>query len=81
MTREEYLTIRGKPNLNLYYEYYKDHFDESKHKPFLAPHEFVQYVQMWPPINHVYNMVVEHYDHKFIVITFKDKAGIVIKYI
>ena len=75
MTKEEYLSIKSTNPLQVIYEYYKEKFDSSKHKPFLSPQEFVAYFQLYINVNKVYDRVCEYYNNKFTVIELRDKHG------
>jgi len=75
LTRETYLEWRNKNSPDMVYEFYKEHFDSKKHKPFLDIQEFFQYFQMWPSANEAYQMVVDYYDVQFNVLRVPNKQG------
>jgi hypothetical protein len=75
MTRNEYLHLKKMSSVQIVYEYYRERFDKSKHRPFLQPTEFAMYLQMFMDVPKVLQKVCEHYDEVFKVVTLKDKDG------
>lgn len=79
MTREEYLKLREENSIELLYEYYKEKFDEKKHK-FLQPEEFFHSIVRWPPVNDTFKSVLAYYDVKFEIMKAQDlKTGEILK--
>lgn len=64
MNKNEYLKLREENSIELMYEYYKEHFDEKKHR-FLQPEEFFHSIVRWPPVNDAYKAIIAYYDVKF----------------
>jgi hypothetical protein len=75
MTRNEYLHLKKMSSVQIVYEYYRERFDKSKHRPFLPPTEFAMYLQMCMNVPAVFERVCQHYDELFKVVTLKDKDG------
>lgn len=75
MTKDQYLSLKIQNSLNIVYEYYKERFDRSKHRPFLPPHEFAMYLQMCMDVPRVFEKVCNYYDDKFKIVLLKDKNG------
>jgi hypothetical protein len=65
MTREYYISIRNVNQFPIVYEYYKEHFDEKKHSPFLDPERFSQFFRLWPLAQDALHIALSHYDIKF----------------
>ena len=80
MTREEYIKYRNEGSPAPFYEYYKEKFDEKKHKEFLQANDFFQYMNMWPGVQSAFNLLLAHYDTKWNVIKIQDKQGNLIRY-
>jgi hypothetical protein len=79
MTREQYLMMRQGGNFNIVYEFYKENFDQSKHKPFLGIQELAQLLPMFGNIDVIFETCCKHYDQKFNVVRVSDKNGNLIK--
>ena len=75
MTKHEYIQMKKAGSAELVYEYYKERFDRSKHRPFLPPHEFAMYLQMCMDVPRVFERVCQYYDDKFNIVLLKDKNG------
>lgn len=75
MTKHEYLQLKMQNSLEIAYEYYKEKFDSSKHKPFLGAQEFMVFLQMHMNVPRVFEKVCRYYDDKFTVVELKDKNG------
>jgi hypothetical protein len=81
MTRDDYLRFRNKNAPDMVYEFYKKHFDQNKHKPFLQIQEFFQVFQMWPSANEAYKIVTDYYDAEFNILKVPNKEGQYFMYI
>ena len=46
MTKEQYIQTKTSNPLKVIYEFYKEKFDNKKHKPFLSHNEFYHYIQI-----------------------------------
>ena len=79
MTREQYINMRNNGDFMIVYEYYKEHFDNTKHSPFFSPQELVQILPMRFNVQLIYEKCVKHFDDKFQIVTIKDKEGNTIK--
>lgn len=75
MTKQQYLIYKQTDQMAILYEYYKERFDKSKHKPFLKRQEFDTFAQMAMDLGKVYANIVHHYDSLLNVIELKDKNG------
>jgi hypothetical protein len=75
MDRETYLNYRNIRSIIPMYEYYKEHFNEIKYKPFLNINEFIHFTSIWPGTQEAYSMVTNYYDSKFSIIKIPDKNG------
>lgn len=75
MTKHDYLQLKMQNSLEIAYEYYKEKFDKSKHKPFLGAQEFMVFLQMNMNVPGVFEKVCRYYDDKFTVVELKDKNG------
>lgn len=80
MTREQYIVMRDGGNFNIVYEYYKEKFDHSKHKPFLSIFELPQMLLAtgYGP-NQLLDKCIRYYDEKFNLVHLLDKNGNLIK--
>lgn len=76
-----YLLMRDRGDLNILYEYYKDHYDSSKHKRFLHPQEFYNALQLWNAMGvpAMMNIAVQYFDNKFNIAQLTNKEGQLIK--
>ena len=81
MKREEYINFKSKRDFGILYAYYAEHFDKSKHSPFLTFQELITYLPMWGDVINIYNDICKYYDEKFDVRTLTNKEGIIIKYV
>jgi hypothetical protein len=64
MTKEEY--TKNANNLSyILYEYYKEKFDEHKHKPMLTQDQLFTFLPMWGDMGGIMRMVVKYYADKF----------------
>lgn len=81
MTKQDYLRQRNAAPLELMHSYYTEHFDYSRHNPFLNINDFAQLMQFWPGAKSAHEKVINHYDEKFGVTMLKDKDGNLIKYL
>ena len=80
MTREDYLMMRSGGNFNIIHEYYAEHFDHNKHKPFLNMMELAQFLPAsGRNINSIFSKCCKYYDEKFEVNNLLDKDGNLIK--
>lgn len=77
MTRDEYIAIR-KDIAHVLYEYYREHFDDKKHRPLLHPAEFFKYITHWGHADFAIEKALTHYDAKFEVLIAKDQHGNII---
>lgn len=80
MTKQEYIQSKTANPLKIVYEYYKENFDHSKHKPFLAENEFFPYIQITMDLNGLAKEIFHHYDAFYGVITIYDRYGNIITY-
>jgi hypothetical protein len=79
MTKKEYLNYKKTNQMKILYEFYKEKFDGSKHKPFLTEEEFFPYIQITKPnLTETYLKVANYYDSYFNVITILDQEGNII---
>jgi hypothetical protein len=86
MTKPEYIQLRSFPHnenvISLIYEYYKEKYEERKHKYFLKPNEFVQYFQVvHPNIKGIYENVSSYFDKAFNIRALYDKDNKLIAYL
>jgi len=80
MTREHYLMMREKQNFNIIYEYYKEKFDSSKHRPFISMMDLSNLLlATGRSINKIFEDCCKYYDEKFNVTILSDKDGKYIK--
>ena len=79
MTREQYISIRGTGDFTVIYEYYKEHFDRTKHTPFFSPEELLHILPMRFNLQPIYDKCIKHFDDKFAIVTLRDKEGKIIK--
>lgn len=79
MTREEYINMRKSGDFMIVYEYYKEHFDNTKHSPFFSPQELVQLLPMKFNIQLIYDKCINYFDNKFEIVILRDKEGNIIK--
>ena len=64
MTKEEY--TKNASNLSyILYEYYKEKFDDHKHKPMLTQDQLFTFLPMWGDMGGIMRMVVKYYADKF----------------
>ena len=64
MTKEEY--TKNANNLSyILYEYYKEKFDDHKHKPMLTQDQLFTFLPMWGDMGGIMRMVVKYYADKF----------------
>jgi hypothetical protein len=80
LTREQYIQIKTAQPIEVVYEFYKEHVDTNKHK-FLSFQEFFTFIQLWRPLNVLFEKVCAHYDEKFSIIKLLNKEGGIIKYL
>jgi len=81
MTKEQYITLRGNNALDVIYQYYREHYDVSKHIGPLGVQEFFIYLNMWGNIQQIAERVISHYDQKFNLVQLLDKNGNLIRYL
>ncbi len=83
MSKEEYLIMRnGRSVVPIMYEFYKEEFDISKHKPFLSIAEFHEAAGKWETdISIFFPAVHSYFDNKFGVVKIMDKNGQIMKFI
>ena len=62
MTKEQYFHLRQHAPGDVLYSYYKEKFDHSKHKPFIKPHEFMQYLTMWGDPKSCFDIACQYYE-------------------
>ena len=80
MTREQYIVFRKNGNFNIVYEYYKEKFDHTKHKPFLSVAELPQLLLATGfNVNQIFNDCCKYYNEKFNIVELLDKDGYSIK--
>jgi len=80
MTREDYLKMREGQSFNIIYEFYKEKFDHSKHKPFISIMDLPNLLlAAGRSINMIFEDCCKYYDEKFNVKILSDKNGNVIK--
>jgi hypothetical protein len=64
MTKEEY--VKNNNDLGyLLYEYYKEKFDDHKHKPLLTQTQLITFLPMWGDMGTIMKMVIKYYAEKF----------------
>jgi hypothetical protein len=69
MNRDKYIEYRKNNDINIIYEFYKEKFDSSKHKPFLSGNDVVHLLQ-----NTGYNLrtimgdCLVYFDNKFTLV-------------
>lgn len=81
MTREQYIRMRDNGNFNIVYEYYREKFDHSKHRPFLSLMELVQILPQVMSANAAMDASLRYFDQKFDIRLLSDKDGAIIKII
>ena len=82
MTRESYITMRAQGNFNIVYNYYREHFDSSKHSPFFNITDLANLlVKLGFNIDSIMEKAVKYYDTKFDVRILSDKDGKIVKII
>lgn len=76
-----YLLMRANSDVAILYEYYKDHYDSSKHSRFLHPQEFINALQQWNMMGlpAMMDMAVQYFDNKFNIVKLLNKEGQLIK--
>ncbi len=76
MKREEYIKLREENSGEIMYSYYKENFNEEKHKNFLEFPQFMEFIQLWPLVQQAFNVSCAYYDAKFNVlkIPIRDKT-------
>jgi hypothetical protein len=79
MTRQDYIRLKQTNPTELIYIYYKEKFDNYKHKPELSRNELMMYVQMYNDVNSLLNHVVSEYDRKFDIVLLMSANGQYIK--
>lgn len=79
MDRETYLAYRINNTPEPLYEYYKEHYKESK--PFLDMGTFFMGMQQWPHATEAFGNILQYYDTKFTIVTIRNKLGNIIKFI
>jgi hypothetical protein len=76
MTKEQYIKMRQNGDFNTVYEYYKEKFDHSKHRPFLGIQDVANLLlNLGYNIDRVMNTCLEHYDQQFSIVKISDKDG------
>ena len=76
MTREQYTRLRQHGDFNIVYEFYKEKFDHSKHRPFLGMQDVANLLlNLGYNVNEIMNKCVEHYDKEFNIVKVSDKNG------
>lgn len=69
MIKEEYIILRTNQDMSLLWLFYKEYFDETKHKPLLSQEEFYRYFLLWPGHYDAINRVITYYDVKFNILS------------
>lgn len=73
MTREDYIRYALTDYNIVIYEYYKEKFNHSKHKPFLDYHQFLKHAMFMGLIDLFYQVVSMHYESKLNLTRMFDK--------
>ena len=73
MTREDYIRYALTDYNIVIYEYYKEKFDHSKHKPFLDYNQFLKHAMFMGLIDFFYEVVSKHYESKLNLTRMFDK--------
>lgn len=69
MDRYQYIEWRKSNNISIIYEYYREHFDMGKHKPFLFQNDLIHLLQNTGyNIREVMNDCLMYFDNKFSLI-------------
>lgn len=84
MTKEQYLHLIYKDQVQLLYLFYQEKFDVEKHKPFLSHTEFIHVfnlMNMQGFTSEMINTCCSYYENKFKITRLKDKDGNFIKFV
>ena len=78
MNKEMYLNLQQSNQGQLIYIYYKEKFDEKKHRPLLQFQELMHYLQMVSNIQVILEIICQYYDSKFKITRIFNKEGVLI---
>ena len=81
MNKHLYLVMRNSGSLGILYEYYKDHYDNSRHNRFIGYQEFFDGIQRWNAmgIPTMMDTAISYFDNKFGVAKLFNKEGNLIR--
>ena len=81
MDKEQYFQAIHNNQGAVIYEMYKEKFDETKHKPFLDPNQFMLYLQMSGMINQAFESACSYYEQKLGINKLFNKDGKLIRFL
>ena len=84
MTKEEYINLVQKDQVQLMYLFHKEKFDKEKHSPLLNYTDFinvVNFMNMQGFVTQMLNSCYSYYENKLNITRVKDKEGNFIKFV